>query len=254
MSGMWTSKLGNKYDQAWIKEQDAQTHAALKRLRCNTSCADCGKKETTWASVNHGVFICVACADVHRSVGTHITKVKGCTGTYLWGPDELEQMQKVGNVSAESIYGSKKVSPDASKTEKQQYVLDKYDKRLFAITLSDVPQGQASEGAALVQIEDASRQQYRGRDSATNMPSQCGRRFANCGKSGPIARVAEVSDSLFDELFADWATATKPPNMIDDLWASPASQKARVAAAAEPTQILEAAKNSLDDDIFSILR
>jgi len=97
----------------------------------NTTCADCGLQDNTWASVSHGVFICVICSDVHRSVGTHVTKVKGCTGTYLWGPDELEKMRTMGNRHGDEVYGSEKVNPDASKEQKQRFVVEKYEKRSF---------------------------------------------------------------------------------------------------------------------------
>ena len=44
-------------------------------------------------------------------------QVKGCTGTYLWGPDELARMDEVGNVEAEKRYGSHKIDPSASKEQ-----------------------------------------------------------------------------------------------------------------------------------------
>ncbi len=47
-----------------------------------------------------GVYLCVDCAQVHRSIGTHISKVKSCMGTYLWHPDELEHMAAHGNGAA----------------------------------------------------------------------------------------------------------------------------------------------------------
>jgi hypothetical protein len=51
-------------------------------------------------------------------MGTHVSKVKGCTGTYLWGPDEIAQMQELGNREALRLYGSAPVpAPDASKDE-----------------------------------------------------------------------------------------------------------------------------------------
>merc|ERR1712146_544329 len=89
-------------------------------------CADCGDPDNSWASVTHGVFLCIVCSDAHRAVGTHITKMKGCTGTYLWGPDELDKMKSIGNRKADVLYGSNKVSPDASKAEKQRFVESKY--------------------------------------------------------------------------------------------------------------------------------
>jgi len=61
-----------------------------------------------------------------------VTKVKGCTGTYLWGPDELEKMRTIGNSAANELYGAEKINPDASKEQKQRYVVEKYDKRSFA--------------------------------------------------------------------------------------------------------------------------
>merc|ERR1719329_2103014 len=135
MASLWTSKLGNKYPMSQIQENDKKSQAELKRLRGlsgNTRCADCDRQDNSWSSVSLGVFICVTCSDVHRSVGTHISKVKGCTGTYLWGPDELEKMATVGNQRANELYGTEKVDPAASKEQKQRYVCQKYEKRAFA--------------------------------------------------------------------------------------------------------------------------
>merc|ERR1719316_1774020 len=122
---------------AQIQQTDQASQRELKRLRslscrANDLCADCGRQDNTWSSVSLGVFICVTCSDVHRSVGTHVTKVKGCTGTYLWGPDELEKMASVGNKGGNAIYGTEKVDPAASKEQKQRYVFQKYEKRAFA--------------------------------------------------------------------------------------------------------------------------
>lgn len=97
---MWRSKLGNSFPRAEVEKLDAEHHRILKKLRSqpgNDQCVECGAKDNTWCSVNLGVFLCVQCADVHRALGTHISKVKGCGGTYLWGPDEIAQMQSLGN-------------------------------------------------------------------------------------------------------------------------------------------------------------
>jgi hypothetical protein len=49
---------------------------ALLALPQNGACADCAAAKPTWASINLGVFICLECAGVHRSLGTHISKVR----------------------------------------------------------------------------------------------------------------------------------------------------------------------------------
>jgi len=155
-------------------------------------------------------------------------------------------MQTVGNSNAEKIYGTRKVAPEASKAEKKQYVMDKYDKKLFA-AISEVPTGiAASEGVAPGQTP---LHRERGQVTSENTSCQSGRRVAQDRTSAPVARVAEVSDSLFDELFADWSTpivqksemvvvAASPSNMIDDFWATAVAQNSH-AVATKPSDLLE---------------
>mmetsp|Transcript_9385 Transcript_9385/g.12522 ORF Transcript_9385/g.12522 Transcript_9385/m.12522 type:complete len:231 (-) Transcript_9385:411-1103(-) len=133
---MWTSKLGNKYNKEEIEASHKQQLRFLEKLRSepdNRICAECGKQGTVWSSVNLGVFTCLRCGSLHRALGTHISKPKGCTGTYLWGPDEIARMQEVGNKRATQLYGGVEEIPhvDASDEEWFNYLKDKYERRKF---------------------------------------------------------------------------------------------------------------------------
>ena len=42
-----------------------------------------------WADVNFGVFICIECSGIHRSLGAHIAKVKSI-GLDLWSEENVQ--------------------------------------------------------------------------------------------------------------------------------------------------------------------
>lgn len=109
--------------------------------------------------------MCVRCASLHRGVGTHVSKVKGCTGTYLWGPDEMDRVQRVGNANIEKIYGgvykdedgncngkrkgnAPRITPDTPDMVVRQYIMDRYDKKLWfdAAAYARVVEGNAGVG------------------------------------------------------------------------------------------------------------
>ncbi|KAL9690240.1 hypothetical protein QQ045_010637 [Rhodiola kirilowii] len=96
--------------------------------RDNRNCADCGAPDPKWASANIGVFICLKCCGVHRSLGTHISKVLSVT-LDEWSDEEIDSMVEVGgNSAANSIYeayipeGFSKPKPDASHEERMQFI------------------------------------------------------------------------------------------------------------------------------------
>jgi hypothetical protein len=229
---MWTSKLGNKYPLDVIQANDAASQKELKRLRGfrergNHVCADCGVQDSSWASVTHGVFVCVVCSDVHRSVGTHITKMKGCTGTYLWGPDELGKMQIVGNRKADEIYGARKISPGASKEEKQRFVEDKYAKLSFA---SEAPSEsvvcQQAKPRKCASISSSSPRNAR----PVPVAAAAWQSVSSSRRDAPVASKSSIPDSFFDDLFREIESSQVPRSPskhdmaalrnggFDDLW------------------------------------
>ncbi|KAM7259388.1 hypothetical protein ACFE04_015129 [Oxalis oulophora] len=103
----------------------------------NRTCADCSAPDPKWASANIGVFICLKCCGVHRSLGTHISKVLSVT-LDDWSDDEIDAMVEVGgNTSANSIYeaflpeGVRKPGPDAGHEERSKFIRSKYELQEF---------------------------------------------------------------------------------------------------------------------------
>ncbi|XP_042520157.1 ADP-ribosylation factor GTPase-activating protein AGD12-like isoform X2 [Macadamia integrifolia] len=109
----------------------------LLRKSDNRVCADCGAPDPKWASANIGVFLCLKCCGVHRSLGTHISKVLSVT-LDEWTDEEIESMVEVGgNSSANKIYeaffpeGFSKPGPDSNNEERVKFIRSKYELQEF---------------------------------------------------------------------------------------------------------------------------
>ncbi|KAI4297074.1 hypothetical protein L6164_036982 [Bauhinia variegata] len=103
----------------------------------NRRCADCNAPDPKWASANIGVFICLKCCGVHRSLGAQVSKVLS-VALDDWSEDEIDAMVEVGgNASANSIYeayipeGHTKPGPDASHEQRTKYIRSKYELQEF---------------------------------------------------------------------------------------------------------------------------
>lgn len=66
-------------------------------------CADCLSTDAEWASVNLGVFVCVHCSGVHRSLGSHVSRVRS---VHLdeWDDEGYKSMASQGNIKANSFW------------------------------------------------------------------------------------------------------------------------------------------------------
>lgn len=69
----------------------------LLQLSGNKQCCDCGVKAPKWAAWNHGAFLCLTCAGVHRGLGTHISKVQS-----TWVVACTERLDQVRSVNLDS--------------------------------------------------------------------------------------------------------------------------------------------------------
>ncbi|KPV78067.1 uncharacterized protein RHOBADRAFT_6343, partial [Rhodotorula graminis WP1] len=69
----------------------------------NARCADCRAGGATWASWNLGVTLCIRCSGVHRSLGTHVSKVRSVE-LDDWSDEQLERMEEVGNAKSNEFF------------------------------------------------------------------------------------------------------------------------------------------------------
>ncbi|KAL2483614.1 putative ADP-ribosylation factor GTPase-activating protein AGD5 [Forsythia ovata] len=100
----------------------------LLKLPENRECADCRCKGPRWASVNLGIFICMQCSGIHRSLGVHISKVRSAT-LDTWLPEQVAFIQSMGNEKANS-YWEAELPPNYDRVGIENFIRAKYeDKR-----------------------------------------------------------------------------------------------------------------------------
>ncbi|XP_027356845.1 probable ADP-ribosylation factor GTPase-activating protein AGD11 [Abrus precatorius] len=103
----------------------------------NMFCADCGTPEPKWVSSSLGVFICIKCSGIHRSLGVHISKVLSLK-LDEWSEEQIDALAKLGgntllNKKYEACLPSniKKPKPHSSIEERSDFIRRKYELQQF---------------------------------------------------------------------------------------------------------------------------
>jgi Arf-GAP/SH3 domain/ANK repeat/PH domain-containing protein len=109
----------------------------------NKMCADCGTEiKVDWVSINLGIIICIECSGIHRSLGTHITKVRSLTlDVTSFTPDIIEILLKIGNRISNSIWEARldaglKPGPMSTREQRLQFITSKYADRAYVAPIT----------------------------------------------------------------------------------------------------------------------
>lgn len=147
---------------------------ALLKLPDNQYCVDCGTRGPRWASVNLGIFICITCSGIHRSIGVHVTLVKSVS-LDKWKPEHIQRVQEVGNKRAKEYYeanvppGTKRPRPNDT-YGLEQWIRAKYERKQYVGTQKPVAPKSAANttstasGRATSTVHSTSHRRTRSRD------------------------------------------------------------------------------------------
>ncbi|CAI4059552.1 hypothetical protein SKDZ_04G7100 [Saccharomyces kudriavzevii ZP591] len=115
--------------------------------KSNLKCCDCDNTATVeWVSINLLCILCIKCSGVHRSLGSHISKIRSLTLDNFTSLELMHLLQNnVSNSNVNAIYESnlrglsvKKITANSTDLERSKFIIDKYQLKKF---VTDSKQG-----------------------------------------------------------------------------------------------------------------
>jgi ADP-ribosylation factor GTPase-activating protein 2/3 len=88
----------------------------LMKVPDNQICFDCGKSQSSWASVNNSIFLCFDCAGIHRSLGVTLSYIRSTT-LDSWNDNQINFMKAGGNKRLKELLKVFEVNKDNIKVE-----------------------------------------------------------------------------------------------------------------------------------------
>ena len=104
----------------------------------NQFCADCNStSKVEWVSLNLGIILCIECGGIHRSLGTHVSKIRSLTlDVHSFTNDIVELMMLIGNRISNMVWESLldrnlKPAPTATRDQRLKFITAKYVERAY---------------------------------------------------------------------------------------------------------------------------
>lgn len=132
------SPAGSPRSRASAKAEAARADVVRDVERRSPACADCGAPNPEWCAINFGCLVCLRCSGVHRSLGTHVSKVRSLRLDRL--PEGvLRFLDAVGNDTANAVFertappgAPAKPTPKSDAKTLQAFARAKWQHRAFA--------------------------------------------------------------------------------------------------------------------------
>lgn len=109
----------------------------------NQYCADCGStSKVEWVSLNLGIILCIECGGIHRSLGTHVSKIRSLTlDVHSFTNDIVELLMLIGNRISNMVWEalldrSLKPGPTATRDQRLKFITSKYVDRAYVEPVS----------------------------------------------------------------------------------------------------------------------
>ncbi|KAI8149770.1 hypothetical protein BJV82DRAFT_589199 [Fennellomyces sp. T-0311] len=103
----------------------------------NTKCADCGADKPEWCSLNLGILLCIECSGIHRSLGSHLSKVRSLIlDSASYTPEVTEMLLALGNTQSNIIWDPRISADDrpthnSPRNKKVDYIFAKYRDKAY---------------------------------------------------------------------------------------------------------------------------
>ncbi|KAE8378241.1 hypothetical protein BDV26DRAFT_262062 [Aspergillus bertholletiae] len=104
----------------------------------NNWCADCGSaSKVEWVSINLGIVLCIECSGIHRSLGTHISKIRSLTlDVNSFSNDIVEILLQIGNRVSNMVWEatldqSQKPVETSTRERRLKFITAKYSESAY---------------------------------------------------------------------------------------------------------------------------